>query len=182
MGSGRPWNKTRDGVAISGLRPHKRRSSVSVRRHPPVWRGKDGVYRVDLDTEDRAVLRELPLQLSRALVSNPKGEAFRRLSPPAYASDPAAEDEYRRLVGQDLSDAKVAALETLAKTADAKELTEEELDAWLRALNFVRLWLGTVLDVSEDDDADEPEDPPHILYHALTWLQALVIDALSGEA
>lgn len=155
---------------------------MTVRRHPPVWRAKDGSYRVELGAEDREVLRELPLQLSQAFTANPKDEAFRRLSPPAYADDPAAEEEYRRLVGQELSDGKTAALETLAKTADAKELNEDELDAWLRALNFVRLWLGTLLDVSEDEEADEPEDAPHILYHVLTWLQALVIDALSGEA
>lgn len=147
-----------------------------------MWRAKDGSFRVELGAEDRAVLRELPLQLSKAFAANPKDEAFKRLLPPAYSDDPAAEEEYRRLVSQDLTESKAAALETLAKTADAKELTEEELDAWLRALNSVRLWLGTVLDVSEDEEVGEPADPPHVLYHALTWLQALVIDALSGDA
>ena len=73
------------------------------------------------------------------------------------------------------------ALDTLAKTADAKELTEAELEAWLRALNDIRLWLGTLLDVTEDESEQEPEDPPHMLYHALTALQAIVIDVLSGE-
>jgi hypothetical protein len=154
---------------------------VTLRRHPPVWRDKDGSYRVDLGAEDRALLRELPMQLRQAVAANPKDAAFRRLFPPAHADDPRAEAEYRSLVGQELSESKAQALETLAKTADAKELTEEELNTWLRALNDVRLWLGTVLDVSEDEQGNEPEDPPHILYYVLTWVQSLVIDALSGD-
>lgn len=154
---------------------------LTLRRHPPVWRDKDGSYRVDLGAEDRALLRELPAQLRQAVAANPKDDAFRRLFPPAYADDPRAEAEYRALVGQELSDSKAHALETLAKTADAKVLTGEELDAWLRALNDVRLWLGTVLDVSEDEQGDEHQDPAHILYYVLTWVQSLVIDALSGQ-
>jgi Domain of unknown function (DUF2017) len=153
---------------------------LSLRRHPPVWRAKDGTYRVDLGAEDRSVLRELPLQLRQAVEANPKDDAFRRLFPPAYANDPEAESDYRTLVGQELDESKALALETLANTADAKELSEEQLESWLRALNFVRLWLGTVLDVTEDEHEELPDDPPHILYHVLTWLQSLVIDALSG--
>ena len=73
------------------------------------------------------------------------------------------------------------ALDTLAKTADATELSEEELDAWLRALNYIRLWLGTLLDIREDDPQDEPEDPAHLLYYLLTAWQELVVSVLSGE-
>lgn len=116
------------------------------------------------------------------MAANPKDEAFRRLFPPAYVDDAKAEEEYRRLVGPELDESRSLALDTLAKTADATELSEEELDAWLRALNDIRLWLGTVLDVSEEEALEEPDDPPHMLYQALTALQSMVIDALSGEA
>lgn len=124
----------------------------------------------------------MPGQLREAMAANPKDEAFRRLFPPAYVDDAKAEEEYRRLVGPELDESRSLALDTLAKTADATELTEEELDAWLRALNDIRLWLGTVLDVSEEEALEEPDDPPHMLYQALTALQSMVIDALSGEA
>ena len=50
----------------------------------------------------------------------------------------------------------------------------------MRALNTIRLWLGTLLDVSEDEAAEEREDPGYILYGFLTALQSLAIDALSG--
>jgi hypothetical protein len=56
------------------------------------------------------------------------------------------------------------------------------METWLRALNGIRLWLGTVLDVSEDMDDDEIDDPAHLLYHALTFLQGSAIEALTGES
>jgi phytoene dehydrogenase-like protein len=151
---------------------------MTLRRHPPLWRDKDGSYRVELGSTERAVLRELPEQLRQAVAANPKDQAFKRLFPPAYEKDPAAEAEYRKLVGHELSEEKLLALETLAKTADAKELTQEQLDTWMRALNDIRLWLGTVLQVTEDQEL--PDDPPHALYHMLTWVQSLAVDALSG--
>ena len=63
---------------------------------------------------------------------------------------------------------RALALDTLSKTADATELSEEQLDAWVRALNDIRLWLGTLLDITEDEPDEGPEDPPHLLYHLLT--------------
>lgn len=155
---------------------------MSSARWQPFRRTGEGTYRVDLDADDREVLRLLPAQLQAAVAANPGDGAFRRLNPPAYAHDEAAEREYRQLVGSDLDEGRAQALETLVRTADAAELTEAEISAWLRALNDIRLWLGTVLDVSDDMDSDEAEDPPHILYHALTFLQGSVIDALTGEA
>lgn len=127
------------------------------------------------------MLRALPTQLRDAIAADPKDDAFRRLFPPAYVNDPQAEQEYRHLVGPELDEQRTLALDTLAKTADATELTAEQMEAWLRALNDIRLWLGTLLDVTEDESEAEPEDPPHMLYHALTALQAIVIDVLSGE-
>jgi hypothetical protein len=154
---------------------------LSPRWRPPVRRSRRGSYEISLSTEDREVLRALPTQLRDAIAANPKDGSLRRLFPPAYENDPQAEQEYRELVGPELDEKRSAALDTLAKTADATELTEEELEAWLRALNDIRLWLGTLLDVREDEAEEEPEDPPHMLYHALTALQAIVIDVLSGE-
>ena len=84
-----------------------------------------GSYEISLSAEDREVLRALPAQLRDAIAADPKDDAFRRLFPPAYANDPKAEQEYRRLVGPELDENRTLALETLAKTADATELTEE---------------------------------------------------------
>ncbi|HTW08201.1 MAG TPA: DUF2017 family protein [Acidimicrobiales bacterium] len=144
-----------------------------------LWCSGPGEYGIGLGPEERALLREIPIQLRDAIASNRQDETFRRLFPPAYA-DAKAEAEFRSLTGDELEHSKIQALETLSKTADATKLTEDEMEAWLRALNDIRLWLGTVLDVQEDDPT-EPDDPPHLLYHVLTAIQSLVIDALSGE-
>jgi len=115
-----------------------------------------------------------------ALASGPGDASLRRLFPPAYALDAEAEEEYRQLMGADLEEGRAQALATLAGTADATELSEEQLQGWLRALNDIRLWLGTVLDVSENESGPDPEDPAHLLYYALTALQGYVIDVLAG--
>ena len=147
----------------------------------PFWRSGPGCYGVDLEPEERQLLRELPMQLRAAITINRADPAFRRLFPPAYAEDAAFEEEYRLLVGDELDESRSEALATLARTADATELSEADLDAWSRALNGMRLWLGTVLDVSEDTVPDDPDDPPHMLYHALSLLQELVIEVLTEE-
>ena len=69
----------------------------------------------------------------------------------------------------------------LASTADAEHLTEEQLLAWTRALNSLRLVLGTVLDIQEGDEERRPGSPEESLYHWLTYLQGEAIDALAGE-
>ena len=69
-------------------------------------------------------MRALPTQLRDAIAANPKDDAFRRLFPPAYANDPKAEEEYRQLVGSELDEQRSLALDTLAKTADATELSK----------------------------------------------------------
>ena len=47
-------------------------------------------------------------------------------------------------------------LDLLASTADAERLSEEQLLAWTRALNSLRLVLGTFLDVQEGDEGRRP--------------------------
>ncbi len=147
----------------------------------PLRRSGPDCYEVSLSAENRELLRTLPAQLRAAISANPKDAVFRRLFPPAYANDDMAEQEYRRLVGPELDQSRSLAFETLAQTADATELSEQQLDAWVRALNDIRLWLGTLLDVSEDRVDDDPEDPPHLLYHLLTEIQGLAVEALLGD-
>jgi hypothetical protein len=119
--------------------------------------------------------------LGAAVAAKPDDAVFRRLFPPAYADDEAAEEEYRSMVRSDLDETRALALDTLAKTADATELTEEELDAWLRALNYIRLWLGTLLDIKEDEPDEGTEGPAHLLYYLLTAWQELAVSVISGE-
>ena len=142
---------------------------------------KDGTYRVKLPDEERDVLASLPGQLREALDA---GEpTLYRLFPPAHADDDVANEEYARLVGPALVDGKLLALAELERTAHATRLDEEELRAWLGALESLRLALGTQLDVTEQSygplDPADPDAPRLALYHWLSWLQEEVVQALS---
>lgn len=65
-------------------------------------------------------------------------------------------------------------------------LSAEQADAWLAALNDVRLALGTTLGVTEDMPDELPDDDPrapHLgVYHWLTWMQESLVTALVGDA
>jgi hypothetical protein len=74
-------------------------------------------------------------------------------------------------------------LETCPPDGGEVRLTPEQADAWLAALNDVRLALGTALDVSEDMPDELPDDDPrepHLdVYHWLTWVQESLVQAMS---
>jgi hypothetical protein len=85
-----------------------------------------------------------------------------------------------------LLDGKLGALRVLERTATAERLAEPELEAWLGALESLRLVLGTELDVTEEDgavplDPDDPHAPRRGLYYWLSWLQEEAVQALSGS-
>lgn len=143
---------------------------------------KQGGYRIRLDADERELLRNLAPQFIE-LLDDPSQPVLERLFPPAY-SDPEhleKQDEYRRLMQEDLVDRHREELELLATTASSETLTEEQLLAWSRALNSLRLVLGTHLDVSEEDDSPRAATPDDALYQWLTYLLGEVIDALSGQ-
>ena len=127
------------------------------------------------------MLAALPGQLRAALAADEP--AVYRLFPPAYDDDPASNLEYHQLVGESLLDGKLAALGVLERTAHADQLGEDELDAWLGAIESLRLVLGTELDVREETlGAIAPTDPNAYrlaVYQWLSWLQEEVVQALA---
>ena len=150
---------------------------------PPLKRTRKGDYALSIPAAEREVLRQLPAQLRELLASD--DPSLRRLYPPAYPEDDALEAEYRQLMSDDLLAHHAAALDAMEATVDRDRLTEEEVEAWLGALNQLRLVLGTRLDVSEELDPEllDPTDPRHhafALYQYLTWLQEEIVGALSA--
>ncbi len=101
-----------------------------------IKRDRKGGYSVHLGAEDREVLRQLVPQF-RELLENPDQPALYRLFPPAYSETAHAElqDEYRRLMQEDLVERHREEFDLVASTADAEHLSEEQLQAWTRALN-----------------------------------------------
>ena len=125
---------------------------------PPIQRTPAGDFRLAIGRRERALLRALPAELERQLGEEPDAPELRRLFPPAHAGDEEAEAGYRRLMGDELLEGRRTALRAFAASLDRDVLTEDDLDVWLRALNDLRLVLGTRLDVTEED-LTEPLDP-----------------------
>ena len=148
-----------------------------------IQRDRKGGYRLRLPQEERALLATLPAQLREVLQTD--DPALRRLFPPAYADDTEADDEYRRLMREELLEGKLAALRVVEESAYAEHLTAEDLEGWLGALESLRLYLGTQLDVTEatyaeELDPDDPSAPALALYGYLSWLQEQAVEALSA--
>lgn len=164
-----------------------------LRRKKPtslIEREDDG-FRVYLLAEDRSAIASLMADMRDVLVSGGQSASLRRLHPPAYhlAADEEAEEEYQRLMHAELVASQIGALDTVASVlADGFErlLTAEETHQLMVSTNYLRLVLGTMLDVGEDDDDDavpsnEAAAMQLQLYRMLTWIVAAAVDALGGE-
>ena len=118
-----------------------------------IRRRRRGGFDLRLPEPERALLRSLPSELRELLSADDPSTA--RLYPPGYAEDPEREAEYRAMTRDDLTAGRLESLRVLEETADAERLDDEQMDAWLHALNDLRLVLGTRLDVSEEPARDE---------------------------
>lgn len=148
------------------------------------WRIKrtgGGTFKVNFADGERELLRNLLPQL-RELVTSPPGsvdDRVRRLFPTAYADDPERDAEYQRFMREELIASRVAAIEQVEATLDAKELDEAQLLGWMQSVNAVRLVLGTMLDVSEDDTIDHlAEDDPDVHNYALYGYLSGLLDEM----
>lgn len=151
-------------------------SSRSIRRH------RKGHYEIRLPEAERELLRTLAPQMRELLASD--DPVLERLFPVAYPADDDREAEYRLLAGDELRSSYEAALTSLEENADAERLDAEQLQAWMRALNEVRLVLGTRLEITEEGGerparADDPRATSFAVYDYLTWLQGAIVEALS---
>lgn len=129
----------------------------------------------------------------------PEDSTMRRLLPDFFkpqhdhpAGSGAAESlngALRSLHEPDIIDAKRTAaqrlLDTLPDDGGRFELTADDADAWVSAVNDVRLALGTMLDLGPDGPDQLPADHPlagHLdVYQWLTVLQEYLVLALMGK-
>ena len=149
-----------------------------------IKRSRRGGVELRLPEAEREFLRTLAPDM-RELLETPDDPAVGRLFPPAYPDDHERQAAYRLLAGSELMESHLAALEALEAAADAERLDHEQAHAWMRALNEVRLVLGTRLDVTEEGterptSGDDPRLPAFAAYDYLSALQGELIEALSG--
>jgi hypothetical protein len=119
----------------------------------------------------------------------PEDPVLARLLPDGYRDDAEAAGDFRRYTEQDLRSGKVATartvLATLPEDGGHIQLTADDAQAWLRAINDVRLALGVRLSITEDFQERmgqlEPDDPRSAyfwVYDWLTYLQETLVRAL----
>jgi hypothetical protein len=102
-----------------------------------IERTAEGVV-LHLPLQEQGLIRGLAADLVATLGEAPGDPSLRRLTPPAYDDEPD-EKGYRELMGSELLDGRLQALELLAATAGNERLSTDEAEAWLRALSDARL-------------------------------------------
>lgn len=152
----------------------------------PVMPNGDRTYRLDLRDEERALIAAIVPDLRSLLADDPGDEMLTRLFPTARPDDPEAEAEFQDMVRDELVSKRVARLEMVAELAEATVLNQDELAAWMGAVNDIRLVLGTRLEVSEEDEfddveGDDPEAVARSAYWFLGWLLEHLVEASASE-
>ena len=161
---------------------------VARRNKGPVTRLDATSYSLNIDSDDRKTLNTLLDQLRDVLMNDSSSDIARRLFPAAYHLDEQHEQEYQRLMRDELLSSRLSSLSLATSllereaTAGKVELTADELDALMRSINSLRLVLGTLLDVDEDEfDAHLEEGDPaygqYQLYSYLGWLLDWIVTA-----
>ena len=141
---------------------------------------------IHLGTQERAVLRAVCQDLLSVLDDDEDSPSLKRLFPKAHAVDPRIDAAYQEMVHEDLLRSRKEALAAVADSAERPELDRDTLEQWMVGLNSVRLVLGTVLDVSEDEfpelselSEDDPMLPAWAVYDFLGGVVDAAVRALA---
>jgi hypothetical protein len=144
-------------------------------------------FTLHLGKDERALVTRL-LEELRTMQSDPAAaEATARLFPVVHPNDPLQEEEWQRLMREELVQSRAesidAVVEVLARPGRKVAISEHEMLAFVRAVNSVRLVLGTILEVTEDDDLDAPpelvDSPEYHLYGYLSYVLDACVRAMS---
>ena len=157
---------------------------MSLFRRSRIRRTRRGAYRVELPEEERDLLRRLLPQLRSSSpttipTTGAPAACTRRPTPTTTRPTPSTSGSCARTWWPP----GWPPLDAVEASVDATELDEQQLMAWLGAVNNLRLVLGTMLDVSEELEIGElPDGTPDVeayaLYAYLSSLLGEIVDAL----
>lgn len=174
---------------------------MTRRFKPPIFATtKHGTttWTLNIGEDEQAVVADLLGQLRSLLQSDDDPEAptpplLKRLFPNAYADEEDAdkEAEYQRLMRDELVASRLFQIETVAgyiASGEDQTLDEGQVIALMQSVNAVRVVLGTMLDVTDDDDSDgdavsgEDDDfeVERRLYAFLSWLLDWIVRSLQS--
>ena len=159
------------------------------RQRPPVER-EGAHFRINIGRDERELIRRLMAEMRSLLTESTDDDGrMKRIFPAAYhqEGDRAFNDEYQRLMREEILTSRLKGLDAVDSfmaqaSGDRAMLTESEMMAFLQALNGIRLVLGTMLDITDDDHelAFDPNDPNArtvALYGYLGGLLDEIVDA-----
>jgi hypothetical protein len=143
---------------------------------------RQGKFLLTMEPQERELIRQLLDELRELLALSPDDPRVRRLYPSAHAEDVELENEYRSLTRDELVSGRLASIDAVEATVDAQLLDLEQLTAWMQAVNALRLVLGTMLNINDDDDElsfnpDDPNARTVALYGYLGGLLDEIVDA-----
>ena len=190
---GPPWNTTSD---RSG-------PVVMTRRFkPPIFATtKQGAttWTLNIGEDEQAVVADLLGQLRTLLAADDDPEAptsplLERLFPNAYTAEEDAEKEaeYQRLMREELVASRRFQIESVARyiaSGEGQTLNEGDVIALMQSVNAVRVVLGTMLNVTDDDtefendhepDEDDDFEIEQRLYAFLSWLLDWIVRSLQS--
>lgn len=149
---------------------------------PPVRRVAGG-WALSFDDEERDLLVRLMGELRELLSSDEPSPLLDRLFPTVYPEDAEKEAEYQRLMREELVKSRVAAIDTVRTTVapgGPEVLDEGQTLAFMQAINAVRIVLGSMLQIDDDDEDDDVDDSAERhLYTFLSWVLEWTVRALS---
>lgn len=158
---------------------------------PPVQRVASG-FAINVGESERELLIRLLGELADVLAGGAAGHStdpaqqpmLRRMFPPAYhlAHDNEAETEYQRLMRDELVASRLAAITTVSTSLREQAVLDDAgMNAFVQAVNMLRLVLGTLLDVDESHDLDAvADDDPLVGEHHLYGYLSYLLDAAVG--
>ena len=143
---------------------------------------------LNIGADERAVIGRLLTELRALLTSDDDASPLlQRLFPTAYPDDEEKEAEYQRLMREELVTSRVFQLDVVAGylSDDDATLDEGQVIALMQSVNAVRVVLGTMLDVGEDDeigagDVGDDLEAERQLYGFLSWLLDWIVRSLRG--
>lgn len=140
---------------------------------------RDGTFTVRFPDHVIVMIVELAGQLD-AMLDDDRPE-LRRLFPTAYPGDAERDAGYQVFAHSELVDQRRANLTRLQASSSGGPISADDLMAWMHVVNDLRLVLGTVLDVSEDEPdiaEDDPRSDGFEIYHLLGAVLEEIVSAL----
>lgn len=110
-------------------------------------------YSLGLPGDLRTQLGQSLAELRDLLLTGPT-EDTARLNPPAYGTDDRRNQQWTAISGDQLLMARLDALDQVERALEANRFTLDDLEETMKAVNLVRLVVGTRLGLESDEDDD----------------------------